>query len=107
MLRHEVYSVTTPDNRRAKSRPRRKPDEVMERAAARRWGGARSPTSGSTVPHHCQDGRLHARRKLWADILNCGVTVVTEVIKVREQKTAKELVRHSPSLFERSSTISV
>ena len=31
-------------------------------------------------------------------ILNCGVTVVREVRKVRKQKAGNELVRQSPTL---------
>lgn len=49
----------------------------MERAAARRWGGARSPTKGS---------------------MSWGVTVVMETRKERAVKTLRSEVRHSPSL---------
>lgn len=40
--------MTTPERRRARSMPRRRPEATIERAEARRWGGARSPTRGST-----------------------------------------------------------
>lgn len=49
----------------------------MEREAARRWGGARSPTSGSMI---------------------CGVTVVMETRKERAVKVRRFVVRQRPSL---------
>ena len=36
---------------RATSSPRSNPDTTIERAVARRWAGANSPTSGSTILH--------------------------------------------------------
>ena len=77
MFRQVVYSVTTPERTLAISIPRSKPETTIERAVARRAGGARSPTSGS---------------------INWGVTVVTAVINERAEKTAKELVRQRPIL---------
>ena len=54
-----------------------RPDTTMERAAARLFGGARSPTRGS---------------------MSCGVTVVMEVMKDIAVKVARSWVRHRPSL---------
>ena len=90
--------------------------EQAEEEAGRSDGESAGPAvRGSEVADqwkHCSPitvkmGDCMQRQEHGADILSCGVTVVTEVIKVREQKTAKDLVRHSPSLFERSPTISV
>jgi hypothetical protein len=74
--RHDVYSVTIPDRRRAISIPPRFPETTRESACARVAGGAMSPTKG---------------RISW------GVTVVTEVMKERAAKAGKEVVRQSPS----------
>ena len=54
-----------------------KPETTMESAAARLWGGARSPTSGS---------------------ISCGVMVVTAVMKEIAVKTASEFVTQRPIL---------
>ena len=51
----------------------------MERAVARRWGGAMSPTRGS---------------------MSCGVTVVTLVMKEMARKVGKECVMQSAILDE-------
>ena len=77
MLRQWVYSVTMPESSRAISKPSRRPDTTIERAVARRAGGARSPTRGS---------------------ISWGVTVVMAVMNESAEKTAKELVIHSPTL---------
>jgi hypothetical protein len=76
MLRQDVYCVRIPERRRAMSIPRSRPETTIERAVARRWAGARSPTSGS---------------------MSCGVTVEMAVMQDRARKTGKELVRHRPS----------
>lgn len=57
----------------------------MERAVARRPGGARSPTRGS---------------------ISWGVTVVRAVMKESAAKTAKELVMQSPILHSRLQNVS-
>ena len=41
----------TENTYRATSNPRSNPDTTIERAVARRWAGANSPTSGSTILH--------------------------------------------------------
>lgn len=79
MLRQSVYSVTTPESTLAIRIPSRRPDTTIERAVARRAEGARSPTRGS---------------------INWGVTVVRAVMNESAEKTAKELVIHSPTLNE-------
>lgn len=76
MLRQDVYWVKIPERRRAMSMPRRRPETTMERAVARRWGGARSPTRGS---------------------MSWGVTVETAVMKEMARKTEKEFVIQRPS----------
>lgn len=58
------------------SKPPKRPETTMERAVARRWGGAKSPTSGS---------------------MSCGVTVETAVRKESARKTGKDFVMHRPS----------
>ena len=69
--------VIVPDRTRAMRMPSIKPDTTMDSAAARRWGGARSPTSGS---------------------MSCGVTVVMATMKDIAVKTARLLVMQRPSL---------
>lgn len=76
MLRQDVYWVRIPERRRAMSMPSRRPETTMERAVARRWGGARSPTRGS---------------------MSWGVTVETAVMKEMARKTEKEFVIQRPS----------
>jgi len=76
MLLQLVYWVRIPERRRATSIPRRRPDTTMERAVARRWIGARSPTSGS---------------------ISWGVTVVTPVMNERARKTGKDFVTQRPT----------
>lgn len=58
-VRQEVYCVTIPERRRARRMPSMRPVVTIERAKARRLGGARSPTRG---------------------IMSWGVTVVTAVM---------------------------
>lgn len=69
-----------PERTRATSTPSMRPETTMDRAAARRDGGARSPTSGS---------------------MSCGVTVVTATMKDMAVKVPRSDVRHSPSLSYR------
>ncbi len=59
--------------------PNRRPDTTIERAVARRWVGARSPTRGS---------------------ISCGVTVETAVMKDIARKTENDFVRHKPNHCE-------
>lgn len=66
-----------PDSTRATRIPSMKPEATMESAAARLWGGARSPTSGS---------------------ISCGVTVVTAVMKEIVVKMVSEFVTQRPIL---------
>lgn len=94
MLRQLVYWVTTPERTRAIRMPRRRPETTIERAVARRWGGARSPTSGSTASCHLEKRKSLGR----VCALICGVTVVRDVMKVRKQNTEKEFVMHRPTL---------
>jgi hypothetical protein len=54
-----------------------RPDTTTESAAARRCGGARSPTKG---------------------IMSCGVTVVTETMNDMPVKTPRSFVMQRPSL---------
>lgn len=70
-----------PDRRRAIRIPSIRPETTMERAAARRWGGARSPTRGS---------------------ISWGVTVMMPVMKLMAEKTAMEEVTQSPILGEQN-----
>ncbi len=65
-----------PERSRAMSIPSSSPETTIESAVARLWRGARSPTRGS---------------------INCGVTVVTAVMKESAKKTEKDLVTHNPS----------
>lgn len=76
MVLQLVYWVNTPESSRAIKIPRSKPDTTMDRAVARRWAGAKSPTRGS---------------------ISWGVTVVTAVMKERARKTPNDLVTHKPS----------
>ena len=76
MLRQLVYWVRIPERRRAMSIPSSRPETTMERAVARRCGGARSPTSGS---------------------MSWGVTVVTAVMKESARKTENDFVTHRPT----------
>jgi len=69
--------VMVPDRTRATRTPSMRPETTMERDAARRWGGARSPTRGS---------------------MSCGVTVVTAVMKDIAVKVLRSWVTHRPSL---------
>lgn len=78
MARQEMKFVIVPERTRAISIPRRRPDTTMLREVARWAGGARSPTRGS---------------------MSCGVTVETEVMKLRMQKTVKFLVMQRPILY--------
>jgi len=77
MERQVVKFVRIPESRRAISMPRRRPETTIERAAARRLGGARSPTRGS---------------------MSCGVTVVTAVRNDMTVKTVRFFVTQRPIL---------
>lgn len=69
--------VMVPERTRAMRTPSMRPETTMESAAARRLGGARSPTRGS---------------------MSWGVTVVTAVMKDIAVNTPRLEVRHRPSL---------
>lgn len=66
-----------PERTRAFNTPSIRPETTIERAAARRLGGARSPTRGS---------------------INWGVTVVTAVMNEIAVKTPRLVVMQRPSL---------
>jgi hypothetical protein len=76
MLRQLVYWVKIPERRRAIRMPPRSPETTIESAVARRWAGARSPTSGS---------------------INWGVTVDTAVTKDKARNTENDFVMHKPT----------
>lgn len=92
--------MTTPERTRAIRMPRSRPETTIDRALARRWGGARSPTSGSTVKI-VNDTQLAI--SIGVFLLNCGVTVVKEVRKVRKIKTGNESVMQRPILGDTAS----
>lgn len=97
MMRQETKFVTTPERTRAIRMPSRRPETTIERAVARRWGGARSPTRGSTeiVVRSTSFSVIYP-----GCVLNCGVTVVNEVKKDRKRKTGNEVVMQRPILFD-------
>jgi hypothetical protein len=78
MLRQLVYWVKIPERRRAIRIPPRSPETTIESAVARRWAGARSPTSGS---------------------ISWGVTVDRAVTKDKARKTENDFVIHKPTHF--------
>ena len=84
MLLQLVYWVKIPERSRAMSIPSNSPETTIESAVARLRRGARSPTRGS---------------------INCGVTVVTAVMKESAKKIEKDLVTHNPSHYVRSEDI--
>jgi hypothetical protein len=73
----DVKFVKAPERTRAINIPSIKPDVTMESAAARLFGGARSPTRGS---------------------ISWGVTVDTATRKETVEKTASDFVVHSTIL---------
>lgn len=75
--------------------PSSSPDTTMERAVARLWGGASSPTSGSTIGDSARDAKYMS---MTGSILSCGVTVVKAVRNDRKLKTGNESVMQRPIL---------
>lgn len=66
--------------------PSSRPETTIERAVARRWSGARSPTRGS---------------------MSCGVTVETAVRNDITRKTENDFVTHKPTHLKMSVDISL
>lgn len=75
--------------------PSSSPDTTMERAVARLWGGASSPTSGSTTGESARDAHYMSTT---GSILSCGVTVVNAVRNDRKLKIWNESVMQRPIL---------